>query len=216
MEEKRLGDNAVTEGWAMLFDHLIDDRAWLSSMLDFPRPDVFAAEGAVRLLFYVRRYSPSCSTRSSSTRAGRVPDAQRYVELLGDALQDRAEPGRTTSPTSTPASTDSLRQFIRMYNPHEAREDTVLFPAFRGIVSANEFDSLGEDFERKRMSYSAMIFQSGRPGGGDRKNRCSLMSRSSSYAEDLIQRGGYCELDQHIFYSSGESLCIDPCCFVIN
>ena len=44
---------------------------------------------------------------------------------------------------------DSLRQFIRMYNPHEAREDTVLFPAFRGIVSANEFDSLGEDFEKK-------------------------------------------------------------------
>ena len=44
---------------------------------------------------------------------------------------------------------DSMRQFIRMYNPHEAREDTVLFPAFRGIVSAHEFDSLGEDFEKK-------------------------------------------------------------------
>ena len=29
---------------------------------------------------------------------------------------------------------DSMRQFIRMYSPHEAREDTVLFPAFRGIV----------------------------------------------------------------------------------
>ena len=42
-----------------------------------------------------------------------------------------------------------MRQFIRMYNPHEAREDTVLFPAFRGIVSAHEFDSLGEDFEKK-------------------------------------------------------------------
>ena len=36
-----------------------------------------------------------------------------------------------------------------MYNPHEAREDTVLFPAFRGIVSANEFAALGEDFEKK-------------------------------------------------------------------
>ena len=24
---------------------------------------------------------------------------------------------------------DSLRQFIRMYNPHEAREDTILFPS---------------------------------------------------------------------------------------
>ena len=44
---------------------------------------------------------------------------------------------------------DSMRQFIRMYDPHEAREDTVLFPAFRGIVSAHEFDSLGEDFEKK-------------------------------------------------------------------
>jgi hemerythrin-like domain-containing protein len=44
---------------------------------------------------------------------------------------------------------DSMQQFIRMYNPHEAREDTVLFPAFRKIVSPNEFDSLGEDFEKK-------------------------------------------------------------------
>jgi hemerythrin-like domain-containing protein len=44
---------------------------------------------------------------------------------------------------------NSMRQFIRMYSPHEAREDTVLFPAFRGIVSAHEFDSLGEEFEKK-------------------------------------------------------------------
>jgi hemerythrin-like domain-containing protein len=43
----------------------------------------------------------------------------------------------------------SMRQFIRMYNPHEAREDTVLFPAFHKIVTPHEFDSLGEDFERK-------------------------------------------------------------------
>ena len=44
---------------------------------------------------------------------------------------------------------NSMRQFIRMYNPHEARENTVLFPAFREIVSKNEYDSLGEDFEKK-------------------------------------------------------------------
>ena len=43
----------------------------------------------------------------------------------------------------------ALKQFVRMYNPHEAREDTVLFPAFREIVSKNEFDSLGEDFEKE-------------------------------------------------------------------
>ena len=36
-----------------------------------------------------------------------------------------------------------------MYAPHEAREDTVLFPALRDIVSKHEFAALGEDFEKK-------------------------------------------------------------------
>ena len=40
-----------------------------------------------------------------------------------------------------------LTDFNTMYRPHEAREDTVLFPAFRKIVSKNEYDSLGEEFE---------------------------------------------------------------------
>ncbi|MGH7242586.1 MAG: hemerythrin domain-containing protein [Phycisphaerales bacterium] len=41
-----------------------------------------------------------------------------------------------------------IRQFIRMYRPHEAREDTILFPALHEIVSRNEYDALGEQFER--------------------------------------------------------------------
>lgn len=45
--------------------------------------------------------------------------------------------------------TDALEKFIRMYEPHEAREDTVLFPALRKIVTPHEYDALGEDFERK-------------------------------------------------------------------
>jgi hypothetical protein len=36
-----------------------------------------------------------------------------------------------------------------MYEPHEAREDTVLFPAFHEIVSPHEYDALGDDFEKK-------------------------------------------------------------------
>jgi len=36
-----------------------------------------------------------------------------------------------------------------MYRPHEAREDTVLFPAFRTIVSTHEYDALGDNFEKK-------------------------------------------------------------------
>jgi hemerythrin-like domain-containing protein len=41
-----------------------------------------------------------------------------------------------------------LADFNAMYRPHEAREDTILFPAFRKIVSKNEYDSLGEEFEK--------------------------------------------------------------------
>jgi len=51
--------------------------------------------------------------------------------------------------SDTDKLSDGLRSFLRMYRPHEAREDTVLFPAFRSIVSAHEYDSLGDDFEKK-------------------------------------------------------------------
>ena len=43
----------------------------------------------------------------------------------------------------------TLRAFARMYRPHEAREDTILFPALRSVVSAQEFHELGEQFEDK-------------------------------------------------------------------
>ena len=43
----------------------------------------------------------------------------------------------------------ALSDFVRMYAPHEAREDTVLFPALHQIVSPHEYGALGEDFERK-------------------------------------------------------------------
>ena len=42
-----------------------------------------------------------------------------------------------------------LNDFNTMYRPHEAREDTILFPALRKIISKNEYFALGEDFEDK-------------------------------------------------------------------
>ncbi|HET6572836.1 MAG TPA: hemerythrin domain-containing protein [Fimbriiglobus sp.] len=39
--------------------------------------------------------------------------------------------------------------FVRMYRPHEAREDTVLFPALYTIVPAKEVKELGERFEEE-------------------------------------------------------------------
>ncbi len=43
----------------------------------------------------------------------------------------------------------SLSDFIRMYRPHAAREDTVLFPAFHELVPAEEYAKLGDAFEDK-------------------------------------------------------------------
>jgi hemerythrin-like domain-containing protein len=92
----------------------------------------------------------------------RFKKANKLVDLVNVLLQQHQAGRRLTNMTMHLATNqalkndddrrdlaDSMRQFIRMYNPHEAREDTVLFPAFHGIVSAHEFDSLGEDFEKK-------------------------------------------------------------------
>lgn len=40
-----------------------------------------------------------------------------------------------------------LHAFVRMYAPHEAREDTVLFPELHKVVSPHEYDELGDKFE---------------------------------------------------------------------
>ena len=43
----------------------------------------------------------------------------------------------------------ALSAFNRMYRPHEAREDTILFPAFRQLVTEHEYAELGEQFEEQ-------------------------------------------------------------------
>jgi hemerythrin-like domain-containing protein len=43
----------------------------------------------------------------------------------------------------------AIHAFIRMYRPHEAREDTVLFPTLRKIVPAKRIEELGDQFEKE-------------------------------------------------------------------
>lgn len=40
-----------------------------------------------------------------------------------------------------------LKKFITMYRPHEAREDTVLFPQVRSLLTDKDFKELGKKFE---------------------------------------------------------------------
>jgi hemerythrin-like domain-containing protein len=89
----------------------------------------------------------------------RFQKANQLTDLVNVLLQQHQAGRRVTdqiipltkSQTATETENQKLIQlltsFNTMYRPHEAREDTVLFPAFRKIVSKNEYDSLGEEFE---------------------------------------------------------------------
>ena len=66
---------------------------------------------------------------------------------LTDTILGLVPQGASLGDAATPL-VQAIRSFIAMYRPHEAREDTVLFPKLRQVVSANEFDAMAEDFER--------------------------------------------------------------------
>ena len=76
-------------------------------------------------------------------------DQHRAGRGLTDAVLQAATPAGLADAGTRRNLGEALRRFIRMYRPHAAREDTVLFPALRTIVSAKEYDALGDKFEDK-------------------------------------------------------------------
>lgn len=70
--------------------------------------------------------------------------------LTADILAHAERAGRLAEARRTLAS--DLQAFARMYEPHAAREDTVLFPAFRSVVTPKEYDAYGERFEDKEKA----------------------------------------------------------------
>jgi hemerythrin-like domain-containing protein len=85
--------------------------------------------------------------------------AQKLVDLV-DILDQQHPAGRrltdrilsTLHSLKTPDDhqklAHDLRAFIRMYAPHMAREDTVLYPALHVIASRQEYEVLGEKFDQ--------------------------------------------------------------------
>ncbi len=92
----------------------------------------------------------------------RFEEAHEHVELV-KVLWAQHDAGRPVTaaiqalatPTAARSNADrtkllaSLHAFIRMYRPHAAREDTVLFPDFRALVGEAEYAKLGDVFEAK-------------------------------------------------------------------
>jgi oligoendopeptidase F len=93
LEARRLGDMAVTEGWAMLMQHLVAEPRWLRRRLDVPRVEQLANEGAASLLYFVRRYSAKLLYEIDFFQADDPASMKdRYVELLSEAYRFPAAP----------------------------------------------------------------------------------------------------------------------------
>jgi hemerythrin-like domain-containing protein len=89
-------------------------------------------------------------------KAGKLVDLVKVLyqqhqagRKLTDALQGLLSRDRWSKAPERQQAAAHLQAFSRMYRPHAAREDTVLYPAFRSVISPKEFLDLGEVFEAK-------------------------------------------------------------------
>ena len=121
---------------------------------DFP-PDT-VTQGATIIRKFVEDYHEKLEEDHLFPRfrkAGKLTDLVNTLltqHQAGRRLTDRilaTAASLKTNEDRTRLATD-LEAFNRMYAPHEAREDTVLFPELHKIISPHEYDALGEQFEQ--------------------------------------------------------------------
>jgi hypothetical protein len=95
-EYRWLGDNSVTEGYAMLFDHLLQNAGWLKRYTEITpvQSSSFLRTVGFSELHYLRRYSAKLiyeiELYAGTTRWDSLPDL--YVELLTAATSFRYNP----------------------------------------------------------------------------------------------------------------------------
>jgi hypothetical protein len=82
-EYRRRGDDAVTEGWAFLFEGLISNPNWLTRLLDEEKARELCWEGATQKLYFVRRYCAKLLYELELHAATDLTEMPaRYVDLL--------------------------------------------------------------------------------------------------------------------------------------
>jgi hemerythrin-like domain-containing protein len=81
-----------------------------------------------------------------------------YLELVQE-LKEQHQIGRKITQTLLSINENEkekiapyLRAYVKMFRPHEAKEDTLIFPAFKKLISRNEYEKLGNTFEEKEES----------------------------------------------------------------
>ncbi|HWU89224.1 MAG TPA: hemerythrin domain-containing protein [Kofleriaceae bacterium] len=136
------------------------------------QPEVLAnAAGIVRS--FIEDYHQKLEEDYVFPKVEQIP---RFAGLVGTLRAQHAAGRRLTdtilrlapkAPVASEGSkaelVDALREYIRMYRPHAAREDTVIFPAFHELVSAHEYSALGKQFEQSehrtfgKVGFASMV-----------------------------------------------------------
>jgi hemerythrin-like domain-containing protein len=85
--------------------------------------------------------------KESSTVAILKRQHEAGRKLMASVMQAARAPGHNRR-----LIVRQLSAFSRMYRPHKAREDTVVFPAFRNAVPAAEFQAYGKKFDEREQN----------------------------------------------------------------
>jgi len=148
--EDLMREHGILKRVLLAYDEIIRH---LRSNRDFPPQAV--TDGATIIRKFIEEYHEKLEEEHLFPRFRK---AGKLVSLV-DTLQKQHQAGRrvtervlvTASSLKTQDDRNRLASdlevFNRMYAPHEAREDTVLFPALHKIVSPHEYDAMGEQFE---------------------------------------------------------------------
>jgi len=86
-EQRLLGDNGVTEGFAFLLEHLITDPHWLAARLDMPRSEEYVRFSAFFKLLSIRRYAGKLAYELELHRGAPLESLpERYAALQTAAV----------------------------------------------------------------------------------------------------------------------------------
>ncbi len=155
------GEGVVTAGEDLMREHGVLDRALLvyeaarGRLRSGTDLDPRVLHGAASLIHdFIENYHERLEEEHVFPRFGK---AGREVELVGVLEKQHAagrrltdEILRLTSAAGGDHAEDLVKTidcFVRMYRPHAAREDTVLFPALHRILEPEELRELGDEFE---------------------------------------------------------------------
>ena len=112
-----------------------------------------------------RRFIQEYHEKNEETQLfNRFSNAGKMVDLVATLFQQHLAGRRLIAEINTLNTEENLRDtaqrsriaallnaFNRLYRPHAAWEDTVLFPAFPSIISRKDYAALGETFKNEEV-----------------------------------------------------------------